>query len=86
MRIHEQFGPRERKLQEPTAAWTQEEEEKASKLYAKYQYYRLCRDSESPLNPLPRGEMEYLLDVMSKMALQGKRLSLPNKTYRATNP
>jgi hypothetical protein len=80
VRIHEVFGGPERKPQEKADTITEEEIECADRLYAKYQSYLLALGTDTPLNPLLKKEMDFLIYVINSLALHGNGLRLPIKS------
>jgi len=66
----------ERKSQREAGTVTPGDIEYASILYEKYLEYLQSMASFMPQDPLTRGELAFLLDVINTMALQNKEFSL----------
>jgi len=70
----------EREPQEEAVTVTQEESACASKLYDKYLNHLEAVAAYIPVDPLNEEETGFLVDVIARMARQGKELSLPSKS------
>lgn len=70
----------QREPQVNAATVTQEEAERASRLYAKYLDHLQSVASYVPVDPPTAEETAFLVDVIARMARQGKQFSLPSQS------
>jgi hypothetical protein len=70
----------ERRFQREAGKATPEDTEYASVLYEKYLKYLQSSATQNPQGPPNCGELLFILDVLSTMALQNKELSLQSQS------